>query len=150
NLTPTAEAVWAPLLADGKTVVAATFPGADGANITVPGLANSPIIQPAPERTVSYTVPFGEFGGVGGAGFTLAAADFTTLGPCDSFSGPLGAAGHPAFNVAQKTTPLEAFVVGGVSYTIQAAALDTTSDSTVNYDTIVFYDNAHGGIAGPF
>ena len=30
------------------------------------------------------------------------------------------------------------------------AALDTTNDSTVNYDTLVFFDQAHGIQPGPF
>src|SRR5262249_4737663 len=61
------------------------------------------------------------------------------------------AAGHPSFSpVLQKTTPLETFSVGGQTYTIQVAALDTTNDGTTNYDTLVFFDAGHGGIVGPF
>ena len=40
--------------------------------------------------------------------------------------------------------------MGGVTYTIQVAALDTTDDSTVNYDTLVFFDQAARHPAGPF
>src|SRR5262249_37692312 len=59
--------------------------------------------------------------------------------------------GHVSFSpVLQKTTPLETFTVGGVNYTIQAAALDTTNDGVTNYDTLVFFDTGHGGILGPF
>ena len=50
----------------------------------------------------------------------------------------------------QKKTPLEVFAVGGVSYTIQVAALDTTNDSITNYDTLVFFDSANGIQSGPF
>jgi len=69
----TANPVWRALREKGKIVVTATFPGGDGLDVKVPGLANSPIVQPASVRTVDYTVPFGEFGGVGGQGFTLTA-----------------------------------------------------------------------------
>jgi predicted AlkP superfamily pyrophosphatase or phosphodiesterase len=149
NTTPTAIPIWIPLQNDGQTVVAATFPGADGVNVTVPGLANSPTIQAPPERTVSYTVPFGEFGGVGGQGFSLTSADFSAA-PAGT-DADLVTAGHSSFSsVLQKTTPLETFTVGGVSYTIQVAALDTTDDATTNYDTLVFFDISHGGILGPF
>ena len=74
---PTAFPIWHSLRAAGKIVVTATFPGGDGLDVRVPGLpAGSPIVQPASVRTVDYTVPFGEFGGLGGSGFTLAATDF--------------------------------------------------------------------------
>ncbi|MCM0592150.1 MAG: alkaline phosphatase family protein [Gloeotrichia echinulata DVL01] len=66
---PTAEPLWVDLRANGKKVVAATFPGADGVDVKVPGLTNSPIIQSKAERTVDYTVPFGAFGGLGGKGW---------------------------------------------------------------------------------
>ena len=59
SATPTAEPLWLALRAAGKTVVAATFPGADGLAITVPGLTPSPIVQPASERTVDYRFPLG-------------------------------------------------------------------------------------------
>ena len=116
----------------------ATFPGGDGLDVRVPGLpAGSPIVQPASVRTVDYTVPFGEFGGVGGSGFTLTATDFAAA-PATTIS-QLTAAGKTSFSpVLQKITPLETFTVGGVSYTIQVAALDTTNDSVTNYDTLVF------------
>src|SRR5215510_14211407 len=147
---PTANPLWLALRDAGKTVIAATFPGADGADIRAPGLpANSPILQPASERTVDYTVPFGEFGGVGAQGFTLTAANFSAA-PAQTVT-QLNAAGHPSFSpVMQKTTPLQTFSVGGVSYTIEVAALDTTNDGTVNYDTLVFFDDAHGIQPGPF
>src|SRR5262249_55187700 len=147
---PTANPVWLNLLAEGRTVVAATFPGADGADIRAPGLpATSPILQPASERTVDYTVPFGELGGAGAQGFPLTAADFSSA-PALTTS-QLTAAGHPSFSpVLQKTTPLETFSVGGVSYTIEVAALDTTNNGTVDYDTLVFFDDAHGIQPGPF
>ncbi|MHC5828903.1 MAG: alkaline phosphatase family protein, partial [Nostoc sp.] len=77
SLQPTAEPLWVGLQQNGKKVVAATFPGADGGDVRVPGLANSPIIQSANRRTVSYTVPFGAFAGVGATGFSLTAANFS-------------------------------------------------------------------------
>ncbi len=54
---PTAQPLWLGLEQNGKKVVAATFPGADGVDVKVPGLPNSPVIQSASKRTVSYTVP---------------------------------------------------------------------------------------------
>jgi predicted AlkP superfamily pyrophosphatase or phosphodiesterase len=149
SLTVTAEPLWLALQAAGKSVVAATFPGADGIDVTVPGLSPIPIVQPASERTVAYTVPFGAFAGIGAQGFSLVAADFG-LAPVATVT-QLTAAGHPSFSpVLQKGTALEVFTVGGVTYTIQVAALDTTNDSTVNYDTLVFFDQAHGIQPGPF
>src|SRR5262245_48820406 len=145
DASPTANPVWQTLQAAGKTVVAATFAGADGADIRI----GSTVGQPAADRTVDYTVPFGAFAGVGAQGFTLATAQFSAA-PAQTTS-DLVAAGHPSFSpVLQKTTALEAFSVGGQTYTIQLAALDTTNDGLTNYDTLVFFDTAHGGIVGPF
>jgi len=146
---PTAFPLWHALRAAGKTVATATWPGGDGVNVTVPGLTGSPIIQDASIRTVDYTVPFGEFAGVGGKGFTLTAADF---GPAPSTTtAQLAAAGKNSFSpVLQKTSPLETFTVGGVSFTIQVAALDSTDDGTTNYDTLVFFDSTNGIQPGPF
>jgi predicted AlkP superfamily pyrophosphatase or phosphodiesterase len=148
SLALTANPIWRALRAAGKSVAAATFPGADGADIRVPGLANSPIVQPAHLRTVDFTVPFGEFGGIGAQGFTLATADF---GPAPATTiAQLAAAGRPSFGpVLQKATPLDRFTVQGKTYTIQVAALDTTDDGRANYDTLVFFDDA-GISKGPF
>src|SRR6185437_2154430 len=55
----TAVPLWRPLLENSKTVATATWPGGDGLNVTVPGRDPSIIVQPAAERTVTYTVPFG-------------------------------------------------------------------------------------------
>jgi len=145
----TANPVWRALLQQGKTVVTATFPGGDGLDVKVPGLANSPIIQPASIRTVTYTVPFGEFGGQGGKGFALTAANFGAA-PSTTVD-QLTAAGKTSFSpVLQTTAPLDSFNVGGVSYTFQVAALDTTDDTQVNYDTLVFFDTTNGIKPGPF
>ena len=144
----TAEPVWLGLRAARKIVVAATFPGADGLDVRVPGVPNSPIVQPAAERTVDYTVPFGAFAGLGAQGFSLTAAQF---GPAPATTiQQLAAAGRTSFSpVLQKVTALEQFSVGGVSYTIQVAALDTTDDGQTNYDTLVFFDATQGIPPGP-
>ncbi|MCY2964917.1 MAG: alkaline phosphatase family protein, partial [Planctomycetota bacterium] len=143
--TPTATPVWQTLQAAGKTVIAATFAGADGADIKI----GTTTVQPAAERTVDYTVPFGAFAGVGAQGFTLTSGDFSAA-PSQT-QADLTATGHVSYSpVLQKTTKLETISVGGQTYNIQLAALDTTNDSTTNYDTLVFFDTAHGGIAGPF
>jgi hypothetical protein len=145
----TANPLWRALREKGKIVVTATFPGGDGLDVKVPGLSNSPIIQPSSVRTVDYTVPFGEFGGVGGKGFTLTSTDFS-LAPSTTID-QLTAAGKSSFSpVLQTTLPLEAFIVGGVSYTIEVAALDTTDDNVTNYDTLVFFDTTNGIKPGPF
>jgi predicted AlkP superfamily pyrophosphatase or phosphodiesterase len=146
---PTAEPLWIALRAAGKKVVAATFPGCDGLDIRVPGLTSSPIIQPASLRTVDYTVPFGAFGGVGARGFDLTATDF---GPApQSTLNQLSAAGRVSFSPAQqKTTALETFAVGGANYDIRIAALDTSNDGTMNYDTLLFFDQTQGILPGPF
>jgi len=73
---PTAEPLWVALRAAGKKVVTATFPGGDGLDVRVPGLVDSPIVQPASLRTVYYTVPFGAFAGLGARGFELSGLDF--------------------------------------------------------------------------
>lgn len=150
SATPTAEPVWVRLRAAGKTVVCATFPGADGINVTVPGVANSPVIEPAiPRRTVDYTVPFGEFGGVSGRGYQLGAADFSPA-PAATVNA-LAAAGRRSFSpVRQKTTALETFSVNNVSYTLQVAALDTSDNGRTDYDTLVLFTSTSGITAGPF
>jgi predicted AlkP superfamily pyrophosphatase or phosphodiesterase len=146
---PTAEPLWVALRAAGKKVIAATFPGCDGLDIRVPGLTSSPLIQPASLRTVDYTVPFGAFGGVGARGFELTGTDF---GPApQSTLEQLNATGRVSFSpVQQKTTALETFAVGGANYDIRIATLDTSNDGTMNYDTLVFFDQTQGILPGPF
>lgn len=128
---------------NGKKVVAATFPGADATDITIPGLKPSPIIQTAANRTVDYTIPFGANLGVRARGFSLTAADFTPA-PSQTIA-QLKAAGRTSYSQVQQTTnSLEKFTVGGVDYDIQIAALDTTNDRVINYDTLVFFDANKG------
>ena len=148
SLEPTAEPLWIGLQQNGKKVVAATFPGADGVNVQVPGLTNSPIIQAANKRTVSYTVPFGAFGGVGAQGFSLTADDFS---PASSQTvSQLKAARKFSYSPIKEASLSDRFTVGGVSYNIQVAALDTTRDRRTNYDTLVFFDATIGIQPGPF
>ncbi len=142
-----AEPVWKRLRANGKRVVAATFPGADGIDVRVPGTA--PIVQPASERTVDYTMPFGAFSGPTGTGFVLTAADFTTASATTAVA--FTAAGKTSYSpIRTKVTSLEAFTVNTKIFAIQVAALDTTNDGVVNYDTLAFYDSTLGIPAGPF
>jgi predicted AlkP superfamily pyrophosphatase or phosphodiesterase len=146
NAEPTSNPLWLALRAQGKKVIAATFPGADGINVQVPGLANSPIIQASARRTVDYTVPFGAFGGAGAKGFSLTNTDFNTAP--ETTTAQLNSLGKTSFSpVLQKTSPLDSFTISGVNYTIQVAALDTTNDQQVNYDTLVFF-NVNQGIKG--
>ena len=144
---PTANPLWLALRAAGKTVVTATFPGGDGVDVRVPGDPAGTIVQPAAERTVNFTVPFGAFGGVGARGHSLSMADFTAA-PATELQ--LAAAGHPSFSPVLEKASLETFTVGGASFTINVAAIDTSDDGLVNYDTLVFYDAAIGIPVGPF
>ncbi len=145
--TPTAEPLWIGLQNSGKKVIAATFPGADGADITVPGLTNSPIIQPYSERTVDYTVPFGALA-VGSKGFSLSAANFNPAS--DTTITQLNAAGKTSYSQVLQASLNDKFTVGGVDYDIQVAAFDTSNDGVVNYDTLVFFDATQGIKPGPF
>lgn len=146
----TAEPLWLALRAAGKTVVAATWPGADGATITAGWLPDpKPVLQAADRRTVDYTVPFGTFGGIGATGFTLTRVDF---GPAPQQTiDQLKAAGKKSFSpVLQKTTPLETPSVQGTVFSIRVAALDTTRNGKTDYDTLVFFEGAQGIKPGPF
>lgn len=147
SLQPTAEPLWIALRNAGKRVITATWPGGDGVDVLVPGLNPSPIIQNHSKRTVDYTVPFGEFGGVGGKGFALTTTNFAAAP--QPVVDALIAAGHPSFSPVLLTT-LETISVGGISFTIQVATLDTTDDSAANYDTLVFFDTTNGIQPGPF
>lgn len=147
--TITAVPLWAELRARGMKVAAATFPGADGINATVPGLTPSPVVQPSPERTVDLTVPFGAFAGAAARGFSLTSSDFSPA-PAGT-SAQLLVAGKTTFSpVLEKTTALESFSVTGAAFNIRVAALDTTNDGVTNYDTLVFFNAAEGIQSGPF
>jgi hypothetical protein len=143
----TAVPLWRPLLENNKTVATATWPGGDGLDVTVPGLNPSPIVQPAAERTVTYTVPFGAATAPFQKGFNLNAASFSPAPPATVAD--LITAGHTSFSPVLQAD-LEAFNSGGQSYSIKVAALDTTNDGTTNYDTLVMFDANHGSILGPF
>ena len=143
----TAVPLWRPLLENSRTVATATWPGGDGLNVTVPGRDPSIIVQPASERTVTYTVPFGAATAPFQKGFPLTAASFSPA-PAQTVA-DLSAAGHTSHSTVLQAD-LETFTSGGQSYSIKVAALDTTNDSTTNYDTLVVFDANHGSILGPF
>ncbi len=138
SLYPTAEPLWIKLQQNGKKVVTATFPGADGVNVPVPGLTNSPIIQPASKRTASYTVPFGVFAGASAKGFSLTAANFTKAS--NQTVSQLKTAGKISYSPIVQAPLGDQFLVGGVNYNIQVAALDTSNNHQKDYDTLVFFD----------
>ncbi|OAF20079.1 alkaline phosphatase family protein [Bradyrhizobium neotropicale] len=155
---PTAAPLWVQLRQQGKKVATATWPGGDGADISI----NNTVVQPAqPTRVTNYTVPFGAFGGIGAQGFSLSQSDFA---PDPAVVAGLQAAGHFSFSpVLATTTPIETFSCSSaptatctsastldVKYAIRVAALDTTDDNQVNYDTLVFFDATHGITPGPF
>jgi len=155
---PTASPLWVALRKQGRKVVTATWPGADGADIAI----NNVLVQGAtPIRVTDYTVPFGAFGGIGAVGFSLTQANFapdTTVGTA------LNAAGHFSFSPVLATpTPIETFSCSSATtatcttsqtldlkFAIRVAALDTTNDGKVNYDTLVFFDATRGITPGPF
>lgn len=155
---PTAVPLWVQLRQQGKKVLTATWPGGDGADISI----NNTVVQPAqPTRVTDYTVPFGAFGGIGAQGFSLSRADFTSD---PAIVAAVQASGHFSFSpVLVTSAPIETFSCSStpsatcanaatldVKYAIRVAALDTTNDRKVNYDTLVFFDTARGITAGPF
>ncbi len=145
---PTAQPLWLALRAVGMRVVTATFPGGDGLDVRVPGLAGSPVIQSAAKRTVDLTVPFGTATSPFQKGFQLNAGSFAAA-PAQ-VAADLAAAGHASFSPVRQAS-LETFTTFGVAFSIKAVALDTTNDGVVNYDTIVLYNDVAGQrILGPF
>ena len=157
---PTAKPMWLALRDAGRKVVTATWPGGDGADIRI----NNVVTQAAvPTRTVDYTVPFGAFGGLGAQGFILTGADFA---PNPAIGAQLASAGHSSFSPVQVTSapfetvfcaPATTATCGAtnangrtLAYTMKAAAIDSTDDSNVNYDSLVFFDAGQSIAAGPF
>jgi predicted AlkP superfamily pyrophosphatase or phosphodiesterase len=155
---PTAVPLWVQLRQQGKKVITATWPGSDGADISI----NNTVVQPAqPTRVTDYTVPFGAFGGIGARGFSLSQADFASD---PAIAAALQSAGHFSFSpVVATPASIETFSCSSaptatctnaatfdVKYAIRVAALDTTNDNKVNYDTLVFFDATRGITAGPF
>ena len=146
----TAELVWIALRRPAGKVAAATFPGADGLDIRIPGLANSPIVQRAAERTVDYTVPFGAFAGIGAQGFSLVAADSRPRPP--STVKQLGRrAGRPVQSRAAEDDAARDLHRGRRRATTSAWPPSTRRTTrAVNYDTLVFFDARQGILPGPF
>ncbi|MBR1132981.1 alkaline phosphatase family protein [Bradyrhizobium iriomotense] len=155
---PTAAPLWVQLRQQGKKVVTATWPGGDGADISI----NGTVVQPAqPIRVTDYTVPFGAFGGLSAQGFQFSQSNFI---PDPAVGASLQAAGRFSFSPVMATpTPIETFSCASaqtatctnaatqdVKYAIRVAAIDTTNDNKVNYDTLVFFDATRGITAGPF
>ncbi|MGY8666801.1 alkaline phosphatase family protein [Bradyrhizobium sp. UFLA05-109] len=155
---PTALPLWVQLRQQGKKVATATWPGGDGADISI----NNTVVQPAqPIRVTNYTVPFGAFGGIGAQGFSLSKGDFA---PDPTVATALQAAGQFSYSpVLATSAPIETFSCASaapttctsaatldVKYAIRAAAIDTSNDGKVNYDTLVFFDATRGITSGPF
>ncbi|VIO80576.1 hypothetical protein CI41S_74080 [Bradyrhizobium ivorense] len=155
---PTAAPLWVQLRQQGKKVATATWPGGDGADISI----NGTVVQPStPTRVTDYTVPFGAFGGIGAQGFSLTRANFVSD---PAIVAAVQASGHFSYSpVLATSAPIETFSCSSaqtatcssgqtldVKYAIRVAALDTTNDNKVNYDTLVFFDTTRGITAGPF
>jgi hypothetical protein len=153
-----AEPLWVKLRAAGKKVVAATWPGADGVDVTLSGLPGTIVQTALPTRTVDYTVPFGASGGLGPQGFKKSAADF--LPDDGTITAALAAAGRVSYSPVKLTGVLETIVCGNTTsscmlaaaptaarpllFTLRAAAIDTSDDGKVNYDVLVFFDSSAG------
>src|SRR5262249_5461415 len=132
--SPTPLPLWLKLRQNGKKVVAATWPGADGADI----LINNTVVQSAtPIRVTDYAVPFGAFGGIGAVGFSLTSSNFS---PDPVVGASLNAAGHFSFSPVLATpAPIESFSCSSATtatcsanpatldlkFAIRVAALDT-------------------------
>lgn len=94
-------------------------------------------------------MPFGAFGGVGARGFELNAESFAPAP--GSTTAALNAAGKVSHSpVLQTPQPIETFSVGGATFAILVATLDTTDDGIINYDTLAFFDQTLGIQPGPF
>ncbi len=137
SLKPTAEPLWIGLRKSGKKVATATFPGADGQDIFEP--SSKKLIQASALRTVDYTVPFGTSARVEAKAFNLSRKDFTVAS--STTTEQLKAVSSVFSPVLQ--TSLDKFTVG-INYDIQVAAIDTSNDHQVNYDTLVFFDASLG------
>lgn len=161
SVAPTAEPLWVQLRKAGKKVVTATWPGSDGADIRISGA----LVQGAdPARIADYTVPFGAFGGLGAKGFELGALDFVFAD--SSLVNQLAAAGRTSYSPVKVTanaieTVFCASSTGGncanagsalldIRYDLNVAAVDSSDDRTVNYDTLVIFDANAGISTGPF
>jgi hypothetical protein len=167
SAAPTAEPLWVRLRKAGKTVVTATWPGADGAdislNVSTTSTPNNVLVQGNdPIRLTDFTVPFGAFGGIGAKGFELTGASFA---PDAAVTAQLAAAGRTSFSPVLVTiAPFETFNCAATAVTcsdttatdrplkfeMRAAMLDTTDDGAVNYDTFVFFEKTQGIQPGPF
>ncbi|NCR89120.1 MAG: hypothetical protein GPJ05_07580 [Microcystis aeruginosa G13-10] len=167
----TAEPVWVKLREAGKKVVSATFPGADGATVFLPGVNPPVVLQSNGIRTVDFTVPFGTGANLPARGFGLSGANFTeapagvasnlvSLGipffgtvkvaSLETISGIAGAAGDD-FDQEEdfgREIPAPSTTISGGSdrsYDLKAAAIDSTDDNVVNYDRVIVFD-ANAGI----
>jgi len=158
---PGAEPLWVTLRNAGRTVVTATWIGADGEDIRVAGTS---VQSPVPMRTADYSVPFGAFGGIGARGFVLGASDFTAGDP--RLAGQLEASGHRTYSPLRVTRrPIETVFCAAAStgacgatdaagrtlrYELTVGALDTTNNEIADYDMLVVFDALTGIAAGPF
>src|SRR5262249_34791566 len=123
------------------------------------------VVPPAPPiGPTDFPVPFGAFGGLGAEVFGLTSA---SLGAADAtLTSQLLAAGHVSHSpVLVTAAPVETVFCAPAAtatcgttnasgrtlrYDIKVAALDTTDDHVVNYDTLVFFEAAAGIQPGPF
>jgi Type I phosphodiesterase / nucleotide pyrophosphatase len=110
---PNANPIWLALRNTGKTVVSATFPGADGIDMK----SSTGVIL---DKQADRTVPFGAFddpfftGGSGGRGFSLTVASFN-VDSAQAVSGltALGKTFYGAVKVANLETLTATILTGG-------------------------------------
>ncbi len=166
---PTAEPLWVQLRRAGKKVVTATWPGSDGADISI---SNTPSCTRRSTRgpgrdtdSITTPVPFGPSAGWGPQGFAPSPRR-ASWPPMRAVTDQLAAAGllaQPGQGDRQRrsrrcSAPRRRPATCGTSnasgrtlrYDIKAAALDTTDDGIVNYDTLVFFEATAGIPPGPF
>ena len=158
---PGAEPLWVTLRNAGRTVVTATWIGADGEDIRIAGTS---VQSPIPMRTAAYSVPFGAFGGIRARGFVLGTSDFIAGDP--RLAGQLEASGHRTYSPLQITKqPIETVFCAPASagacgttdasgrtrrYELTVGAFDTTNNQITDYDALVVFDALTGIAAGPF
>ena len=139
NYVPTATPIWSSLQAAGKTVVSATFPGADGVNVVLPG--TSTVIQPGTDRTVSYTVPFGASTGSPyfATGYSFNASNFSAAS--STVLSQLTAAGINYVGTPEVTS-IRNYTNVTTPVNVQAVAISTKTAGV--FDSLVFFDSNKG------
>ena len=149
--SPTAEPLWLALRDARKRVATATWPGGDGVDVTVPGV---PGVRSCSRRRSGRSTTRCRSARSAASSAPPAsrstAADFQRGAGERPSPSSLRPEKFPSARCGRRRRRSRRFTVGGVPFTIRVAALDTTNDGTVNYDTLVFFDQTQGIQPGPF